>query len=174
MIEYCKLRGSWMKKPAWLGVAIAAVAGALPGCDYLNVKELKPGVSTAVEVRARMGQPTAEYTNPDGSVTWEFNRQPNGIECYMATIGSDQILRKIEQVLTEANLAKITAGMDRADVQRLIGRPGSVVTYANSNEEVWDWRVAGTIPTEEAHFHAHFDPAGGLVTRTSRRIEPKG
>jgi hypothetical protein len=163
-----------MKRPAWLGVAIAAVAGALPGCDYLSMKELKPGVSTAQEVRSRMGPPAAEYANPDGSVTWEFNRQPNGIECYMATIGSDQVLRKIEQVLTETNLAKVAVGMDRAEVRRLIGKPGSVTTYPNSNEEVWDWRIAGAIQTEEAHFHAHFDPASGLVTRTSRRVEPKG
>jgi hypothetical protein len=145
-----------MKKPAWLGVAVTAIASALPGCDYVALKELKPGISTADEVRARMGQPTAEYANPDGSMTWEFNRQPNGSECYMATIGADRVLVRMEQV------------------QRLIGRPGSVVTYANANEEVWDWRIAGSIPTEEAHFHAHFDPASGLITRTSRRVEPKG
>ena len=163
-----------MKKPAWLGVAVTAIASALPGCDYVALKELKPGISTADEVRARMGQPTAEYANPDGSMTWEFNRQPKGSEGYMATIGADRVLVRMEQVLTEANLAKVMAGMDRADVQRLIGRPGSVVTYANANEEVWDWRIAGSIPTEEAHFHAHFDPASGLITRTSRRVEPKG
>jgi outer membrane protein assembly factor BamE (lipoprotein component of BamABCDE complex) len=163
-----------MKRPAWLGVAVAAIAAALPACDYLAMKELRPGVSTADEVRSRMGQPAVEYPHPDGSVTWEFNRQPNGVECYMATIGADRILLGIEQVLTEANLAKVVAGMDRAEIQRLIGRPASVTTYPNSNEEVWDWRIAGSMPTEEAHFHAHFNPASGLVTRTSRRIEPKG
>ena len=114
------------------------------------------GISEAELVRA------GSLPNPTFTM-FHASRREGGVRDY-----------KIEQVLTEANLAKITAGMDRADVQRLIGRPGSVMTYANSNEEVWDWRVAGTIPTEEAHFHAHFDPAGGLVTRTSRRIEPKG
>lgn len=92
----------------------------------------------------------------------------------MITIGTDQIVTKIEQVLTEANLAKVVAGMDRDEVRRLLGAPGSKTTYPNSREEVWDWRIAGTIPTEEAHFHAHFDAAAGLVTRTSRRVEVRG
>lgn len=83
-------------------------------------------------------------------------------------------MTKIEQVLTEANLAKVVAGMDRDEVRRLLGVPGSKTTYQNSQEEVWDWRVAGTISTEEAHFHTHFNPVTGLVKRTSRRIEPKG
>lgn len=163
-----------MKTPQWLNVAATVLAAAiLPGCDAVNLQELRPGVSTATEVRSRMGNPAEEYRNSDGTVTWEFNRQPNGIDCYMITIGPDQIMQKIEQVLTEANLAKVSVGMDRAEVRRLLGGPGSKTTYPNSGEEVWDWRVAGMMPTEEAHFHAHFDPATGLVKRTSRRVEPK-
>jgi hypothetical protein len=164
-----------MKTPHWLNVAITALAATgLPGCDAINIQDLKPGVSTATEVRSRMGNPAQEYRNADGTVTWEFNRQPNGIDCYMITIGPDQVMQKIEQVLTESNMAKVVAGMDRAEVRRVLGAPGSKVTYQNSQEEVWDWRVAGTIPTEEAHFHVHFDPATGIVKRTSRRVEPKG
>lgn len=162
-----------MKTPHWLNVAITTLATiALPGCDAINIQDLKPGVATAAEVRARMGVPTQEFRNLDGTVTLEFSRQPSGVECYMITIGPDQIMTKLEQVLTEANLAKVVAGMDRDEVRRLLGAPGSKTTYPNSNEEVWDWRVAGTINTEAAHFHAHFDPASGLVTRTSRRVEP--
>lgn len=161
-----------MKTPHWLNVAVAAIAAAiLPACDAFNLHELKPGISTAAEVRSRMGKPGMEYRNPDGSVTWEYTRQPQGIDCYMITIGSDQILRSVDQVLTEANMARIVAGMDRDEVRRLLGAPGLKTTYPGSQEEVWDWRVAGTIQTEEAHFHAHFDPATGLVKRTSRRIE---
>lgn len=163
-----------MKTPHWFNVAVSTfVAAALPACDAINVQELKPGISTAAEVRARMGEPTREFRNPDGSVTLEFSRQPSGVDCYMVTLGPDQVMTKIEQVLTEANLAKVVAGMDRDEVRRLLGAPGSKTTYQNSQEEVWDWRVAGTINSEEAHFHAHFDPATGLVKRTSRRIEPR-
>jgi outer membrane protein assembly factor BamE (lipoprotein component of BamABCDE complex) len=164
-----------MKTPHWLNVALTAITAAvLPACDVINLKELKPGVSTAAEVRSRMGDPAREYGNPDGSLTWEYNRQPEGIDCYMITIGPDQIMRSIEQVLTEANMARIVAGMDRDEVRRLLGAPGSKTLYRNSQEEVWDWRVAGAIQTEEAHFHVHFDPASGQVKRTSRRVEVRG
>lgn len=167
-----------MKTPAWLNAtmsaAVTAAAAALPACDAINLQELKPGVSTGAEVRARMGNPAFEHRNADGTVTWEFNRQPNGIDCYMITLGPDQIMQRIEQVLTEANMAKVVAGMDRGEVRRLLGAPGSKTTYPNTREEAWDWRVAGTIPTEETHFHAHFDPASGQVTRTSRRVEARG
>lgn len=163
-----------MKTPNWLNATMTAViAAALPACDAINLQELKPGVSTAAEVRARMGNPAFEHRNADGTVTWEFNRQPNGVDCYMITIGPDQVMQRIEQALTEANLAKVTAGMDREEVRRLLGAPGSKTTYPNTGEEVWDWRVAGTISTEEAHFHVHFDAAGGLVKGTSRRVESR-
>lgn len=164
-----------MKPPPWLTASVTAVAAALlPGCDGIALKELKPGISTAAEVRARMGNPTAEHRNPDGSVTWEYSRQPNGIECHMLTLSPDGILVRIEQALTEANLGRIREGMDRDEVRRLLGKPGLVTTYDNLGEEVWDWRVAGTIPTEEAHFHVHFATASGLVRKTSRRVESKG
>jgi hypothetical protein len=164
-----------MKTPHWLNVAVTAITAAiLPACDAFNLQELKPGISSAADVRSRMGEPGMEYRNPDGSVTWEYSRQPQGIDCYMITIGSNHILRSVDQVLTEANMARITVGMDRDEVRRLLGTPGSKTTYPNSQEEVWDWRVAGTIPTEEAHFHVHFDPATGLLKRTSRRIEVRG
>lgn len=164
--------GSAMSLPRWFAVTVAAISAAvLPACDNDNLKSIRPGVSTSAEVQARMGPPSAEYRNGDGTVTWEYNRQPNGIECHMITFGPDRVVTKVEQVLTEANFAKVREGMDRDEVRRLLGRPGAVNTFERLNEEVWDWRVAGTIPTEEAHFHVHFDTGSGLVKKTSRRVE---
>jgi outer membrane protein assembly factor BamE (lipoprotein component of BamABCDE complex) len=164
-----------MNPSKWIGaVASAVVAAVLPACDAVNLQELKPGVSTASEVRDRMGPPAIEHDNPDGSVTYEYSRQPNGTHCYMITIGKDEVVQRIEQVLTEANLARVQPGMTRNEVRRLLGAPGLVTQFPAMREEVWDWRVAGVIPTEEAHFHAHFDVDSGLVTKTSRRVEAKG
>jgi outer membrane protein assembly factor BamE (lipoprotein component of BamABCDE complex) len=164
-----------MKLPAWITTAVAAVSAAfLPACDGINLRELRPGASTAAEVRARMGAPTAEHRNDDGSVTWEYSRQPNGIECHMLTIGADQVLQKIEQALSEASLAAVRAGQSRDDVRRRLGKPAQINVFSNSAEEVWDWRVAGTTPLEEAHFHVHFDTGSGVVKRTSRRVEMRG
>ena len=70
------------------------------------LQDIKPGVTTAVEVRAKMGNPGFEFRNDDGSVTWEFTRQPSGVHCYMITFGTDQIVQKVDQVLNEANFAK--------------------------------------------------------------------
>jgi len=103
-----------VRTPTWLAAATAAVSAAvLPACDVVNLQELKAGVSTAAEVRVRMGLPIAEHANADGTVTYEYNRQPNGTECFMITIGTDQIVQRIEQVLTERNMAKVVAGMDK-------------------------------------------------------------
>lgn len=163
-----------MTLPRWLAATAAAVAAAvLPACDADNLKSIRPGVTTGPEVEARMGPPGVEYRNEDGSVTWEYSRQPSGIECHMITLGPDRVVVRVEQVLTEANLARVREGMDREQVRRLLGRPGSVNTYERLHEEVWDWRVAGTIPTEEAHFHVHFDTGSGLVKKTSRRVETR-
>lgn len=164
-----------MKPSQWIAAAVASLGAALlPACDGVNLQALKPGVSTLEDVRSRMGPPNAEYDNADGSVTYEYNRQPQGTDCYMITIGRDRIVQRIEQVLTEANFARVQPGMDRDDVRRLLGGPGSVVRFPAANEEVWDWRVAGTLPPEEAHFHVHFDAATGLVSRTTRRVETRG
>lgn len=164
-----------MKFQNWLATLIAALAAAfLPACDYVNLKKIQPGITTGTEVRRWMGAPTAEHSNEDGSVTWEYNRQPNGIECPMITIGPDQVVVKVENALAEENLAGIREGMDKARVRRLLGKPGSVNQYQGLGEEVWDWRIAGVIPMEETHFHVHFDLGTGLVKKTSRRVEPKG
>lgn len=164
-----------MKLPGWITTATAALAAAvLPACDGLTLQELKPGISTAAEVRSRMGNPQYEHKNDDGTVTWEFNRQPNGTECHMLTFDANQVLVRIEQVLTAEYQARVREGMSKDEVRRLLGKPGKVQTFANLGEEVWDWRVAGNIPTEETYFHVHFDLADGRVRKTSKRVEIRG
>lgn len=164
-----------MHRPGWLSTAITVICAAfLPACIQGNLQAIKPGISTSAEVRSRLGPPTTEYPNEDGSVTWEYNHQPGGTACHMITFGADQVVLKVEQVLTEANLARVQEGMTKDQVQRLLGRPGAITTFERLGEEVWDWRVAGTLPIEEAHFHVHFDAATGLVKKTSRRVEQKG
>ena len=133
-----------MKPTNWITAAIAAIATILPGCDSAVLQDIKPGVTTAVEVRARMGDPGYEFRNEDGGVTWEYTRQPSGVHCYMITFGSDQIVRSVDQVLTEANYAKVQPGMTRDQVRRLLGQPARVENFNNLREEVWEWRIEGT------------------------------
>ena len=164
-----------MKLPAWISAAASAiVAAALPACDYVNLKEIKPGVTTQAEVRSRMGEPGFIHWNDDGTATWEYARQPNGSSCYMITFGQDYVVAKVEQVLNEANYGKVRVGMSKDDIRRLLGAPGSKQTFDNLREEIWEWRIEGMPPMDETYFMVHFDIDNGSVKKTSKRVAPKG
>ena len=164
-----------MHLPTWLTTATAALATALlPACDAVNLQEIKPGITTATEVQSRMGNPGFEFQNEDGSVTWEYTRQPSGTQCYMITIGSDRIVQKMEQVLTEANYAKVRDGMSREEIRRLLGAPASKVVFKNLGEDIWEWRIEGMPPLDETYFMVHFDLSSGGVKKTSKRVAMKG
>lgn len=159
----------------WISAATAAIATVLlPACDAVNLPNIKPGISTADEVRQRLGQPGYEFSNPDGSVTWEYSRQPSGVHCYMITIGRDQVVQKLEQVLNEANYARVRPGMSGDEIRRLLGMPASKVVFDNLGEAVWEWRVEGMPPSEESYFMVHFDLTSHTVSKTSRRVAMKG
>jgi len=143
------------------------------GCDYVAMKELKPGVSTGYEVRDLMGQPSFEWRNQDGSVTWEFARTPEGKANYMITVGPDNIMRAIAQVLTDENFAKVGKGMSRDEVRHLLGKPGRITRFERKRQEVWEWKVQNPFPNVDAFINVHFDDAGRVV-ETSRHEEQKG
>jgi outer membrane protein assembly factor BamE (lipoprotein component of BamABCDE complex) len=164
-----------MKIPAWIATAATAIGVALlPACDAVNLQEIKPGITSASEVKTRMGEPGFQYWNNDGTATWEYSRQPSGTQCYMITFGNDQIVKSMEQVLNDKNYAKVRDGLSKDDVRRLLGAPGSKVVFDNLREEIWEWRVEGMPPTEETYFMVHFDTGHGGVKKTSKRIAMRG
>ena len=151
----------------WKMLLAAFAAVFLPACDGFNIDQLKPGITTAAEVRERMGAPGMEWKNDDGGVTWEYSRQPNGSVCYMLSIGADGILRGVDQVLREDNLARVVPGLDHDQVRRLLGKPRSTINFSLKNEQVWDWKIGTTPSRADVYFNVHFDPAGRVVS-TSR------
>lgn len=164
-----------MKLPTWITTAATAiVATALPACDYVNMQEIKVGLTTQAEVRARMGEPGFVHWNDDGTATWEYARQPNGSSCYMITFNKDQIVSKLEQVLNDANYAKVREGMSKDDIRRLLGAPGSKVMFNNLHEEIWEWRIEGMPAMDETYFMVHFDTGHGGVKKTSKRVQQRG
>mgnify|MGYP001766309152 FL=1 len=162
-----------MKSTNWITAAIAAIATILPGCDSFVLQDIKPGVTTAVEVRAKMGNPGYEFRNDDGSVTWEYTRQPSGVHCYMITFDSKQVVQRVDQVLNDASFARVRPGMTRDEVRRLLGQPARVETFANLREEVWEWRIEGVPHNEETYFNVFFDTGSGLVTKAGKRVAMK-
>ncbi|MGE5385064.1 MAG: outer membrane protein assembly factor BamE [Betaproteobacteria bacterium] len=156
-----------------LAAISSAVIALLPGCDAIDRNELKPGVSTGYEVRDRMGPPTMEWKDSDGSVTWEYPRTPNGVENYMVVIGPDNVLREIRQVLTEANFARVQPGMDKAAIRRLLGKPAQEMFFPLKKEWVWDWKVKSESSTE-SFFNVHFDEGGRVVRTSMSQTSPGG
>lgn len=148
------------------------VAALLSSCDADQLSRLKPGKTTAEEVRQIMGRPDLEWREPDGSRVWEYPRTPEGVVNYMLVIGPDNVLREVQQVLTEENFSKIVPGMTQDEVRRLLGRPAHQRSFALKKETVWDWKTKSEI-SMQWFFNVHFD-ATGLVSKTSTSFEPKG
>lgn len=153
-------------------VAVLGVATWLGGCDA-GIEQLRPGVSTAQEVRSVLGEPTFEWREANGDVVWEYAGPRAGYVTYMVTIGTDGVMRALIQVLTDEHFAKVRPGMDQAQIRRLIGRPGESMTFPARNEEVWTWRHGAVLPGGIDEFHVHFDLAGHVVTTSrSKTAEP--
>ena len=121
-----------------------------------------------------MGNPALEFTNDDGTVTWEYTRQPAGVHCYMITLGPDQVVRKLEQVLNESSYAKAREGMTRDQVRRLLGKPANKMVFDNLREEVWEWKIEGVPPNQPTFFNVYFDTGSGLVKKAGKRVEAVG
>lgn len=155
---------------AWLCAVLSAIG--ITACDYFNLRELKPGESTAAEVRERFGPPQMEWRNADGSVTWEFTRQPEGTECFMITIGPDGILQRIDQVLNEQQFARVQRGMVGDEVRRLLGKPASRQFLQLKQETVWEWLIDVPAPGgDRVYFTVNFN-TDGRVTGTGRYVKP--
>jgi hypothetical protein len=159
-------------KKLFAGLFSGLIATAFSACDGLALQDLKPGVSTDRDVRNRMGRPTREWKDADGTQTWEYPRTPEGIVNYMIVIGPDNVLREVRQVLTEENFGKVTAGMSKEDVRRLLGQPAHELYFPLKKEHVWDWKWK-IESSMDIFFNVHFDDDGHVV-KTSSNFVPKG
>ncbi|MBL8391733.1 MAG: outer membrane protein assembly factor BamE [Candidatus Accumulibacter sp.] len=155
------------------GVALGVLlVGALAACDADQLGRLRPGSSTASEVKAVLGEPTMEWREANGSRVWEYPRTPQGIVNYLVVIGPDDVLREVQQVLTEENFARVSVGMTRDQVRRLLGRPAHETYFPLKRETIWDWKTK-VDSGMEWYFNVHFG-TDGRVTGTSNNYVPKG
>lgn len=153
-------------------VCITAAVSLFAGCDPQKVSELEEGVSTEQDVRARFGTPETIWLEPDGDRTFEYPRQPAGHTNYMISIGPDGKMTSLRQVLHPNYFAKVTRGLTKDEVRRMLGKPAKVQTYRLKGEEVWDWRFAeGT--TGIKIFSVTFD-LDGAVRGTAVGFDPNG
>jgi len=151
-------------------VLALGAAWAVAGCDVQKIDKLEEGLATEADVRAQFGEPAVVYTDENGERTFEYPRQPEGHRNYMVTIGADGRMSALRQVLTPANFARVTPGLDKAQVRRLLGLPGKTQVYALKNEEVWDWRFLDG--AEGKLFSVTFD-ANGVVLGSAVMLDPR-
>ena len=161
----------------------------LAGCDSKRIAELEEGVATEADVRARFGEPEKIWDAADmastplpglaaaaGAKTFEYNRQPQGMVNYMITIGPDDKMSALRQVLNAQNFAKILPGMPMEQVRKVLGKPMKVTPYAIKKQMHYDWRYLSP-PSTAMIFTVVFDQDLKVVSTASVVEEiavPKG
>jgi hypothetical protein len=144
------------------------LAAFAAGCA--NVPSLVPG-TPAEQVRARFGPPEEVWKNPDGSEVWEYREGPAGFHTYMVVLGPDRAVLEVDQVLQDAFFSKVSPGMSREEVHRLLGKPKEISEFPRLGEEVWSWRyLDGNV--WYYFFNVHFAQATGAVVRVSKVEDP--
>jgi hypothetical protein len=144
--------------------ALLALAVLPAACA--NFSAISPGDST-LTVEARVGAPGTVRENADGSEVWEYPLGPYGVQTFMITIGADQTVQEVHQVLREEYFSKVHAGMSRDEVLRMLGKPRDIWYFPARDEEVWFWRY---FEVNYKFFNVLFDHSDGTV-RTTLRLD---
>jgi len=129
-------RGGGALRAAWL----LACSVLLSACASYDGSTLVPGKSTAAEVEALMGPPDEKLASAGGSSDWFYTR-PSGGVTYAVSLGSDGIVRGVEQRLTEENIAKLEIGVStQQSVRALFGPPYDKTYFERLQREVWGYK----------------------------------
>ena len=140
-------------------IASFCAAAVLAGCAGPSFRGAPAVGEPLAAVTARLGQPSAVYSTPDGQVL-EYATGPMGQFTWMAHMGPDGRLVSYEQVLTGEKFATIKIDQaTREDVLRTLGRPAERSRVAMRDYEVWSYRYkeAGVW---NSLMHVHFDRNG--------------
>lgn len=122
-----------------LRTASLAAAGLLAACQTYSPEHFVPGTPLA-QVEAAVGPRTAAYPQPDGGQRVEYARGPFGRHTFMVDVDAAGRVTGVEQVLTEANFARIATGHTRDQVLRVIGHPSNVGFIGYQQRALWSYR----------------------------------
>ncbi len=157
-------------------MVLVGMALVLSACAGYSGSNLKPGIATLSEVIATMGAPAMRWNDADGRVQLAYPRGPMATQTFMAFIGADGRLQRIEGVLTPEHFARIENGKsDQAAVQRILGpsQPHWTVYFKARDELVWEWRFCDGW-NQSAFFDVLFDGTTGIVRSTYQRPDLSG
>ncbi|KAF7600296.1 MAG: hypothetical protein CGU28_06700 [Candidatus Dactylopiibacterium carminicum] len=129
----------------------------------------KPGVATLPQVVNKLGQPSMIWSDSNGNLVVEFSRLPKHPETFMAHFSRDGVLLRLEQVLTESRVVNLQEGMNREEVRRLMGKPGSVEQATPTRGERWHWPLDSQQPAH-LQLSVEFNTQGQLQHMVHERI----
>ena len=103
---------------------MVVAAASIAGCASYDGRGLVPGASTAAQVEAVMGKPAERVSRPDGGAVLYYPRNPIGRHTYAITLGSDGVMRGIDQRLTLDNINRLVSGKTTSkEVREMFGPP---------------------------------------------------
>jgi len=114
-----------------------AILCLLAGCATVDVhRVVAPGMASA-EVGAALGEPNGVGKLADGSVYWDYSRQPYYTD--RVTFGPDERVVEVRNILTEQNFESLQKGMTLDEVVAIVGPAYIYNKYANGTT-VWTYR----------------------------------
>jgi len=152
---------------------MAIISALLLGaCASYSGHGLKPGEDRLEDVLRVMGQPAMRWQNVDSSTQLVYPRGPMGFHTFMAYVGSDGKLQKIENVMDQKTFSRIHAGMTKDQVLHILGpsTSGWTAYFKARDELVWEWRYCD-VWNEPARFDVLFDNNKATVSSTMSQTE---
>ena len=110
-----------------------------------------------------MGVPAEKIAASNGESVWFYPRQPFGRQMFAVRIGSDGIVRGVEQRLTVENVNTLSPGTTPAAVRELLGPPWRVTHLARQQREVWEYTMYNRNASLDEYF-LYVQFAGGVVS----------
>jgi outer membrane protein assembly factor BamE (lipoprotein component of BamABCDE complex) len=140
---------------------------ALSGCAA-DPKNMAMG-SSATQVLASLGTPTADFSTPTGRRI-QYSRQPLGQQVFNVDLNSAGQVTTITQALAMPVFAKVEVNAWRAaQVQAEFGKPAYIDKVRSFNGDVWNYRF-NDLDGVDKQFHVFLD-ASGLVKATQVTVE---
>lgn len=163
-----------MRRPTLPGLLLPLLLPlVLAACAGYGVGALRPGEADLDAVLRAMGPPAMEWQDADGRRQLAYPYSPWGVHTFMAHIGPDGRLERIENVLTPEHFARIVPGMSTAEVLRLLGPVDpahGIAHFPRRNELAWEWRYCDDWQ-RRARFNVLFDATTGKVRSTMALID---
>jgi len=97
-----------------------------------------------------MGPPAEKVmVAADGEQVWFYPRQPSGLHSFAVRMGPDNVLRGIEQRLTEQNMRQLVPGLTTAkETRNLFGPPWRSARNFMGDRDCWDYRMYNAVQQE--------------------------